>query len=224
MPTGPFLGALLSVLPGLTLADASVPSIPDTPAGHALASWPDAFNSGDSARLEAFDKARAPWLALDGEMGLRARTGGYDLLTIDKADKLWIVFRARSERARRRSSAASSLSTANNSDLISLLSLAPAGAKSAEIAVDDAERSRVIDGAAKLLDRFYVFPDVAKTTVTELRAQHNHGEYRGITDGAVFATRLTDDLRALGGDKHVAVDFFAKSMPPDEPTARPHPD
>ena len=82
MPSGPFLGALLCLLPGLALADASVPPIPDTAAGHALASWLDAFNSGDSGRLESFEKAHAPWLSLDRQVGLRERTGGYDLVSI----------------------------------------------------------------------------------------------------------------------------------------------
>jgi hypothetical protein len=49
-----FLGALLSLLPAIALADGSAPSIPDTPAGHALRSWLNAFNSGDRAGFESF--------------------------------------------------------------------------------------------------------------------------------------------------------------------------
>jgi hypothetical protein len=44
MSTGRFLAALLAVLPALSVADVSVP---DTPAGHALGAWLDAFNSAD---------------------------------------------------------------------------------------------------------------------------------------------------------------------------------
>lgn len=36
MLTTPFLRILLAVIPGLALADVSPPSIPNTPAGHAL--------------------------------------------------------------------------------------------------------------------------------------------------------------------------------------------
>ena len=50
---------------------------------------------GCALKFESFEKAHAPWLILDAEMGLRARTGGYDLLSIDTSDKLWIVFRTR---------------------------------------------------------------------------------------------------------------------------------
>jgi Peptidase family S41/N-terminal domain of Peptidase_S41 in eukaryotic IRBP len=223
MSTRLVIGAMVSLLPFLALADVPARPIPDTPAGHALASWLDAFNSGDSARFESFEKAHAPWLTLDGEMGLRARTGGYDLLSIDKSEKLWIIFRVK-ERASPGQIIGSLVVRSNDPDHISLLSLAPASAKSEEIAVNDAERSRVIGGAARLFDEFYVFPDVARNVSTKLRTQQKRGDYQRITDGDVLATRVTDDLRALSGDKHLAVDFFTKIMPPEEPAPRPHPD
>jgi Peptidase family S41/N-terminal domain of Peptidase_S41 in eukaryotic IRBP len=225
MPTSPFpfLGALLAVIPGLALAGVSAPSMPDTPAGHALSAWLDAFNSGDRARFESFEKAHAPWLTLDGEMERRARTGGYDLRSIDKSDRLWIVFRTK-ERASSAEIIGRLIVRSYDPDHITLLSLGPAGASSTEIALNEAERTRVIDGAAKLLDEFYLFPDVAKRVSAKLRAQQKHGEYRAITDGEILAIRLTDDLVALSGDRHVGVDFFTKVMPPEEPAPRPHPD
>jgi len=223
MPTGSFLGALVSVFTCLASAAAAVPPIPDTPAGHALSVWLDAFNSGDKATLESFEKAHAQWLSLDGEMGLRARTGGYDLLSIDKSDKLWIVFRAK-ERASSAEAMGRLIVRSYDPDHITLLSLAPAGNDSTQIVVDEAERTRVIDGAAKLLDEFYLFPHVAKRVSAQLRVRQKHGAYRDITDGEILAIRLTDDLVALSGDKHVAVDFFAKVMPPVEPASHPHPD
>jgi D-alanyl-D-alanine carboxypeptidase len=55
--------------------------LPDTPAAHQLAAWLAAFNSGDRATLLAFLQknfpARAP--EIDGEMGFREETGGFDL-------------------------------------------------------------------------------------------------------------------------------------------------
>lgn len=222
VPGALILTALVCGLPGLALAEAYAPTIPDTPAGHALAAWLDAFNSGDRGKFEAFETAHAPWLTTDREMELRARTGGYDLLSIDKGGRLWIAFRAK-ERASPAQVSGSLVVRSNDLDHISLLGLAPAGAAAEEIVLDEAERGRVIEGAAKLLEEFYVFPDAAKDTATRLSALQKHGEYRGITDGEVFATRLTDDLRALSHDKHFAVDYFSKAMP-DEPPPRPHPD
>lgn len=226
MTIGRFFGVLFAIVPGLVLAGASAPIIPDTPAGQALAAWLDAFNSGDSAKFQSFKNAHAPWLNLDAEMKGRARTGGYDLLTIDKGDKFWIVFRVK-ERASSAQAVGSIVVRSSEPDHIRLLRLAPAGANAEEIALDEAGRSRVIDGAAKLLAQFYVFPEVGRTTAKKVRRQQQQGAYRDITDGQIFAIRLTDDLRTFTGDKHVTVDFFARSMPPQsppEPTTRPRPD
>jgi hypothetical protein len=217
------LGALLSALPGLVLADAAAPHIPDTPAGHALASWLDAFNSDESARFESFEKAHAPWLSLDRQMGLRARTGGYDLVSIEGSGRLWIVFHVKGKVSPTQTFG-SLVVRPNDPEHISLLDLAPADDKSAEIVLDEAERGRVIAGAAKLLGEFYVFPDVAKKTAARLEAQSKRGDYQGITDGEVLAVRLTDDLAALSGDKHLGVDYFAKEMSAEPPSSRPHPD
>jgi retinol-binding protein 3 len=221
--TGRFLGALLSVLPSLVFADASAPTIPNTPAGHALSAWLDAFNSGDSARFESFEEAHAPWLSLDRQMGLREHTGGYDLVSIDGSGKLWIVFSVKA-RVSPTQILGSLVVRSNDPEHISLLDLAPADAKSAEVVLDEAERNRVVEGAARLLQEFYVFPDVAMKAAATLEAQQKRGDYRGITDGEVFAVRLSDDLAAIGGDRHLGVDYFAKDMPPEEPSSRPHPD
>jgi Peptidase family S41/N-terminal domain of Peptidase_S41 in eukaryotic IRBP len=223
MPIGPFLGALFSIVPVLALANGSAPTIPDTPAGHALASWLDVFNSDDSKRFESFAKVHAPWLSLDQEMGLRARTGGYDLVSIEGSGKLWVVFHVKG-RVSPTAVFGKLVVRSNDREHISLLGLAPADTKPAEIVLDEAERSRVVEGAARLLQEFYVFPDVAKRTASRLEAQQKRGDYRGITDGEVFAVRLSDDLTALSGDKHLGVDYFTKDMPPEEPSSRPHPD
>ena len=44
MLKGPLLVALLAALPVLSLAAGAAPSIPDTPAGHALSEWLEASN------------------------------------------------------------------------------------------------------------------------------------------------------------------------------------
>jgi hypothetical protein len=219
MLKGPFLAALLAVLPAWSLADVSVP---DTPAGHALSEWLEAFNSGDRATYEAFEKAHAPWLRLDEEMQFRERTGGYDLLDISESDKLWIVFRAK-ERASSAETVGRLIVRSYDPDHITLLSLDSPGESATRMAVDEAERSRVMDGAVKLLKQFYVFPDVAEKVSAKLRTERKRGAYRNITDAETFAIRLSDDLVALSGDRHIAVDFFTEAEP-DEAPSRPHPD
>lgn len=223
MLTTPFLRILLAVIPGLALADVSPPSIPNTPAGHALSEWLDAFNSGDRATYEAFEKAHAPWLELDEEMQSRERTGGYDLLDISESDRLWIVFRAK-ERASSAEAVGRLIVRSYDPDHITLLSRDSPGESATRIAVDEAERSRVIDGAVKLLNQFYVFPDVAEKVAAKLRTEQKRGAYRSITDAETFAIRLSDDLVALSGDRHIAVDFFTEVMPDEPPPSRPRPD
>ncbi|HEY6514991.1 MAG TPA: hypothetical protein VIY50_02530 [Steroidobacteraceae bacterium] len=208
MRIGARLMALVFLVPGIAIASSSL--IPNTSAGNALLSWLSAFNSGESDRIEAFDQTHAPWLTLGGMMRRRAHTGGYDLQSVERGGDFWIVFRARE----RKSSAqviGSMVVRSYEPGHVTLLSFVPAGARSKEVNVDEAERARVIDGAAKLLDQYYLYPDVARKVSVKLEALQAHGEYRGLTDGEVFAIRLGDDLVALSGDKHIGVDFFDRA-------------
>jgi peptidase S41-like protein len=216
MTTSPFLATLFALIPCLAHAAGSVPSIPDTSAGHALNEWLDAFNSGDRATFESFRKAHAPWLSLDGQMERRERTGGYDLVSVNQSDQLWIVFRTK-ERASSAEIVGRLIVRPSDPDRITFLSLEPADESSRWIAVDEAERTRVIDGAVQMINEFYVFPDVAKKVTAKLRTQQKQGAYRNITDAQIFATRLSDDLVALSGDKHMGIDFFTEAAPDDAP-------
>jgi hypothetical protein len=95
MATRSILKALFCVIPALALAGGSVLSIPNTPAGHALAAWLAAFNSGGRAGEEAFIKTYSWTTDLDGDMRWRAETGGYDLLDINTNDQTHILFRVK---------------------------------------------------------------------------------------------------------------------------------
>src|ERR1700686_1209385 len=55
------LGAMIFLLSGMSIAGASGPVIPNTPAGHTLVAWLNAFNSGDRKRIESFDDVHARW-------------------------------------------------------------------------------------------------------------------------------------------------------------------
>ena len=219
---GLLLTALLSILPGVGSAESATSSIPATPAGHALAAWLDAFNSGDAEKVETFAQAHAPWLSLDQQMGQRATTGGYDLASIDGSGRLWIVFHVK-ERTSGTKVYGRVVVRLKDPGHITLLELVPADSAAAEIVLDDAERDRVFEGAERLIKKLYVFPDVANATAAKLEAQRKRGDYRDIMDGEVFAVRLEDELRALSGDGHFGLDYFAKEHP-EEPGPRHHPD
>src|SRR5438876_10668906 len=71
------------------------PAIPDTPAGHTLQAWLDAFNSGDRARIQTYLAKYEPTKAADGTIAFRDQTGGFELLGIDKSERLHIEFRVK---------------------------------------------------------------------------------------------------------------------------------
>jgi hypothetical protein len=213
------LGAIICLLPGVSIAATSTLSMPDTPAGHTLGTWLAAFNSGVRERIESFDKTHAPWQSIDGVMGIRARTGGYDVLSIDKSEKLWITFSAR-EKATAIPLGGALVVKPDDPNAISLLLLNPAGTEPDVVALTTAERDQVIEGAAKQLAEFYLSPKLAQKMAAAIRTQQKHGDYRDITNSEVLAARLTDDLRAISHDKHVSVNFSRDVVPPD-PTDTP---
>ncbi len=215
-----FLGAMIFLLPGISTAATSGPAIPDTPAGRTLGSWLDAFNSGDSARIKAFDDAHAPWLTLDRATGLREHSGGYELVSIGKSEKLWITFSAR-EKATATPISGSLVVKPDDPNAISLLLLNPAGPEPNVVTLTEGERDQVINDAAKLLAEFYVFPDMGQKMAAALGTQQKRRDYREITNGEVLATRLSDDLRAISHDKHLSVHFSWDVVPPD-PTDKPN--
>jgi C-terminal processing protease CtpA/Prc len=74
----------------------------------------------------------------------------------------------------------------------------------------------VIGSVAKLIEEFYVFPDLAKSMSAVLRIREKRGAYRKIAEGDLLAVRLTDDLLAVGHDKHLSVRFSSEILPPDD--------
>jgi len=56
--------------------------VPDTPAGKSFSAWLDAFNSGDRAKLEAVARQFQEPRPVEGMLGFRNTTGGFDLKKI----------------------------------------------------------------------------------------------------------------------------------------------
>src|SRR5258708_4460989 len=89
----------------------------------------------------------------------------------------------------------------------------PGSMAQADLPIDAAARTAVIDGVLKNLDRAYVFPDVAAKMSAAIRERQSKGEYNGITSSKEFAKALTDHLRAISHDKHLQVDYFFEALP-----------
>jgi len=217
------LGAMIFLLCGLARAAASTLPIPDTPAGRTLGSWLDAFNSGDRSRMDSFIRTRASWMNLDGVMRWRAETGGYELLAIESSRDTDVIFRVR-EKAGPQEEIGIIKVGAGDPPAVSQLGLhpIPTGARFEPVTLDAAARARVIQRVTALLKDSYVFAETANEMSADLQKRERRGEYRAITDGEAFASRLTEELRAVSHDRHLEVRFSLVVPPPGEP--QPHPE
>jgi retinol-binding protein 3 len=192
-------------------------TIPETPAGKVLRAWLDAFNSGDRAQIEAYIKAFDPQQSVERMMGFHDQTGGFDLLGIESSEPLLIKFRVKEKASPTVGIGSIQLKDAQSGVVESFdLRAIPPGAAVENIKVDATERQRVIDGVAKNLNEFYVYPDLAQKMADAVRANQKQGDYDALTDPDAFANRLTKDLQAVSHDKHLRVNYSPVKLPPDE--------
>ena len=93
----------------------------------------------------------------------------------------------------------------------------------ADLTIDAAARTQVVDAILKRLNDSYVFPDVAKKMAESIRDHVAKKDYDQITSAKQFATTLTTDLQAVSHDKHLRVRYSFESIPERrerrEPTA-----
>src|SRR5690349_12471622 len=93
----------------------------------------------------------------------------------------------------------------------------------ADLTIDAATRTQVIDGILKRLNDSYVFPDVAKKMEQAIRERVAKKEYDQITSSKEFATKLTSDLQDVSHDKHLRIRYSHDAIPERgerrEPTA-----
>ncbi|HTB95503.1 MAG TPA: S41 family peptidase [Terracidiphilus sp.] len=205
----------LLLVPCLGVAQVSPP---DTPAGHTLQAWLDAFNSGDRAKLEAYVKTTDPSQSVDGLMGFRSQTGGFDLLSIEDSQPLQIRFRVKEKSSETTAIGTILLKQAQPPVVDSFgLRAIPPGVSPVKVTLDAALREKTIDGVVSALNDYYVDPDLAKKMAAAVQAHAQAGDYNSITDGEAFAVKLTSDLRDVSHDKHLRVDFNPFKMPPPHP-------
>jgi hypothetical protein len=212
------------LLLGAACAWPQPPAIPETPAGHTLQAWLDAFNSGDRARIQAYLAKYEPTKPVDGTVAFRDRTGGFELLGIDKSDRLHIEFRVKEKASPTTALGKIDVKDADPAEVVSFsLRGIPPGMTAADmnIKIDAATRARVIDGAVASLNEFYVFPETAKKMEETLRARQKNGKYDAVIDAEAFATVLTDHLQEVSHDKHLRVNFVPRVLPKGEPERNP---
>ena len=103
----------------------------------------------------------------------------------------------------------------------SIVAIGCAQPEQADLTIDAATRTQVIDGILKRLNDSYVFPETAKKMEQSIRERVAKKEYDQITSAKQFATTLTNDLQAISHDKHLRVRYSFQSIPERAPRQEP---
>jgi hypothetical protein len=75
------------------------------------------------------------------------------------------------------------------------------------VTLQDAQKEAIIKAFQERVTETYTFPDKAGSIVQFLDQQLAAGAYDGFTDGFLFASELTDDLRSFTHDFHFSVRY-----------------
>jgi hypothetical protein len=219
----PFRTAAIAAFAIASCVNAQTVTPPNTPAGHVLGAWLEAFNTGDTARMNAYYRQYQPDMSAAQTIGFRREVGGFDLLTIERSDPRHLEFTVK-ERASTNRNAYGTIDLAPTDPVrvasFPLLSLGVGGTAS-QIGIDSATRAQVVEGAIAQLDEYYVFPDVAKRIADSLRARVKRGAYNGYANGITFAQALNTDVRDISHDKHMRVNYSIMAIPPRPATPPP---
>jgi C-terminal processing protease CtpA/Prc len=84
-------------------------------------------------------------------------------------------------------------------------------------AIDAATRQQVLDGAIQLMQRGYIFEDVAQKMAAAVRAHAKSGAYDASTSGADFAALLTRHLQEVSKDKHLRIIYNSAGIAGTQP-------
>ena len=83
----------------------------------------------------------------------------------------------------------------------------------------DSERKRIISSVADTLKQHYADRAAAQKTADTFLAREKRGEYDDISDRAMLAAVMTDELRDATGDRNLTLDYFSSPLP-QQPSAQ----
>ena len=83
--------------------------------------------------------------------------------------------------------------------------------------IDDKVIRSTINSVAKILREQYVYPKKGEQIASTLEQYYAQGRYAEYTDGVAFASKASDDLRAIGEDVHLGL-WYGK--PPEDKEIR----
>ena len=189
-------------------------SVPDTPAGHTLQAFLDAFDSGNHDRIAAYVKEYDPENSPERLTTFSSQTGGFTLTSIvhSTPDRLTFLVHGRGDNI----DAYGVLQLVNTAlprvRRLSIRALPP-GAKLDDIQLVPAFREKTIDAISARLTEGYVYPDMAAKMIEALHEHQKKGDYNSITDGNDFADAVSRDLRAVSHDQHLFVTYNPFTLP-----------
>ncbi|HEX9919791.1 MAG TPA: S41 family peptidase [Pyrinomonadaceae bacterium] len=88
----------------------------------------------------------------------------------------------------------------------------PRMAEQADMTIDAATRTQVIEGTLQHLRAGYVYPEVAARMEQAIRERAAKKEYEGTTSAKALAQTLTQHLQAVSRDKHLRVNYRAAKL------------
>jgi len=80
--------------------------------------------------------------------------------------------------------------------------------------VDESQQKSIIDSISREIDRNYLYPEAAARFSRVLNENYATGKYRKASEPALFANRLTEDLRGIGNDLHWQVEYDPRTSLP----------
>ena len=105
--------------------------------------------------------------------------------------------------------------------LFTMVTRAQDRAPQADLKIDAAVRTQVIDAVIKNMKDYYVSPETADEIERVVREHQRKKEYDNITSAAEFAKLLTRQLREISRDKHVSLNYSEKPLPVSKGQAEP---
>ncbi len=195
----------------------------NAPATKAFLAWLPAFNSGDREKAEAYVKSYDPTQTADGIVAFHGQTGDLDLLRIISQAPLLIRFEVKEHRGTTHAVGIMHLDGSSNKVTSFVLRALPPGATPDDITLNAAERHSVIQGIGVQLNQSYIYADGAQKMTKAIFDKEKTGDYEHFTDGSLFATQLTEDLRTVSHDKHLAV-WYTPFKVISDPSRKPDPE
>ncbi len=225
--------AALSEAPGPAPSSAastsSTPStLPDTPAGHQLGAWLQAFNSGERAQLLAYHERLFPYAAASRDIGsierehrLSQGTGGFDVRRVEESEPGRLVALLQERNSPQHARVRLQVSP-DSPHLVTRFNIGPVptprellSPEQREARAMDASRRRAaLDSIQKQLEAHYVYLETAQQVSAVLRKRLARGDYDQLTDAVEFADAVGRDLMRLARDRHLGLRFGPMPAPP----------